>query len=100
VTPIIYKTAQRGNFQFEIDVATLQRVLPDTDFDLWAATLESSPPAATSSIEPAEVCAVLAAAVTNHQNGAALAEHLQREELNRGADFLAAAIVRAALLAA
>jgi hypothetical protein len=99
VTPIIYKTAQRGNFQFEVDVATLQRVLPNTNLELWASLIESSGPAATSSIEPAEVVAVLAASVTNHQNGAALAEHLQREELNRGADFLAASIVRAALRA-
>jgi hypothetical protein len=97
VTPIFYQTAQRGIFQFETDIATLRNVLPGVNLDLWASLLESSSPASTSRIEPSEVAAVLAASVISSTDGAALAEHLQREELNRGADFLAASIVRHAL---
>lgn len=72
-------------------------------FRQWASAIEASSPAATSSIDPKQIRAVLAAALVgggmDAQTATDTAERIHRNQLNRAMDFLAAQIVKAAIAA-
>lgn len=69
----------------------------------WADTIAASSPAAMSQIPPSQIRAVLAAALTGGgliaEQPADVAERILRNQNGRDVDFLAAAIVKAAIAA-
>jgi hypothetical protein len=70
---------------------------------MWADTLAASSPAAMSQIPPSQIRGVLAAALTGGgltaEQPADVAERILRNQNGRDVDYLAAAIVKAALAA-